>query len=49
MIIKKLYKNNKITIVCDVRFEDSVKKCIDKAVETFGGIDILVNIDNLFC
>ena len=28
---------------CDIRFEDNVKKSIDKVVEVFGGIDILIN------
>lgn len=28
---------------CDIRFEDSVKACIDAAVAKFGGIDILIN------
>jgi len=27
----------------DIRFEDQVQQAVDKAVETFGGIDILVN------
>jgi len=29
--------------VVDIRFEDQVQAAVDKAVETFGGIDILVN------
>lgn len=29
--------------VVDIRFEDQVKSAVEKAVETFGGIDILVN------
>ncbi|CAD5225436.1 unnamed protein product [Bursaphelenchus okinawaensis] len=29
--------------VVDIRFEDQVKKAIDLAVKTFGGIDILIN------
>ena len=28
---------------CDIRFEEQVKSSIEKVVETFGGIDILVN------
>jgi citronellol/citronellal dehydrogenase len=30
-------------IVCDIRFEDQVTAAVKKAVEKFGGIDILVN------
>lgn len=29
--------------IVDIRFEDQVKAAVEKAVETFGGIDILVN------
>jgi citronellol/citronellal dehydrogenase len=32
-----------LAVQCDIRFEDQVKNVIDKAVEKFGGIDILVN------
>jgi len=32
-----------LPILCDIRFEDQVKNAIDKAIQTFGGIDILVN------
>jgi citronellol/citronellal dehydrogenase len=32
-----------LAVQCDIRFEDQVQHVIDKAVETFGGIDILVN------
>ncbi len=32
-----------LAVQCDIRFEDQVQNVIDKAVETFGGIDILVN------
>jgi len=32
-----------LPIVCDIRFEDQVKAAIEKVVQTFGGIDILVN------
>jgi len=28
---------------CDIRFEDQVKSVVNKAVEVFGGIDILIN------
>jgi citronellol/citronellal dehydrogenase len=32
-----------LPIVCDIRFEDQVATAVTKTVETFGGIDILVN------
>lgn len=32
-----------LPVVVDVRHEDAVQAAVDKAVETFGGIDILVN------
>jgi len=32
-----------LAVQCDIRFEDQVQAAIDKAVATFGGIDILVN------
>ena len=32
-----------LAIQCDIRFEDQVQNVIDKTVETFGGIDILIN------
>ena len=32
-----------LAVQCDIRFEDQVKNVIDRAVEKFGGIDILVN------
>jgi len=32
-----------LAIQCDIRFEEQIKNVIDKAVEKFGGIDILVN------
>lgn len=32
-----------LAVQCDIRFEDQIKNAVDKAVETFGGIDILVN------
>ena len=32
-----------LAIQTDIRFEDQVKNAVKKAVETFGGIDILVN------
>lgn len=30
-------------VQCDIRFEDQIQNAVSKAVETFGGIDILVN------
>ncbi|HEX7381781.1 MAG TPA: NAD(P)-dependent oxidoreductase [Nevskiaceae bacterium] len=32
-----------LPVICDIRFEEQVKFAVDKAVETFGGIDIVVN------
>lgn len=32
-----------LAIQCDIRFEDQIKNAVDKAVKTFGGIDILIN------
>ena len=32
-----------LPVVCDIRFEDQVKAAVDKGVEKFGGIDILIN------
>jgi len=32
-----------LAVQCDIRFEDQIKNAVDKAVEKFGGIDILVN------
>ena len=32
-----------LPVQCDIRFEDQVKNAVDKAVETFGGIDVLIN------
>ena len=32
-----------LAVQCDIRFEDQVQEVIDKAVSTFGGIDILIN------
>ena len=32
-----------LPIMCDIRFEDQVSAAVAKTVETFGGIDILVN------
>ena len=32
-----------LAVQCDIRFEDQVQQVIDKTVERFGGIDILIN------
>ncbi|MEO6328049.1 MAG: NAD(P)-dependent oxidoreductase [Ginsengibacter sp.] len=32
-----------LAVQCDIRFESQVQTAVDKAVETFGGIDILIN------
>jgi citronellol/citronellal dehydrogenase len=32
-----------LAVQCDIRFEDQVQNVVDKAVERFGGIDILIN------
>lgn len=32
-----------LAVQCDIRFEDQIQNVVDKAVEKFGGIDILVN------
>jgi citronellol/citronellal dehydrogenase len=32
-----------LAVQCDIRFEDQIQNVIDKAVEAFGGIDILIN------
>jgi len=32
-----------LAVQCDIRFEDQVKNAVEKAVNTFGGIDILIN------
>lgn len=34
---------NALACITDIRFEEQVQAAVDKAVETFGGIDILVN------
>jgi citronellol/citronellal dehydrogenase len=32
-----------LAVQCDIRFEDQIKNAVEKAVETFGGINILIN------
>jgi citronellol/citronellal dehydrogenase len=32
-----------LAVQCDIRFEDQVQQAVDKAIEKFGGIDIVVN------
>jgi citronellol/citronellal dehydrogenase len=32
-----------LAVQCDIRFEDQIKSAVEKAVKSFGGIDILIN------
>jgi citronellol/citronellal dehydrogenase len=32
-----------LAVVCDIRFEEQIQQAVEKTVETFGGIDILVS------
>ena len=32
-----------LPVVCDIRFEDQIVNAVNKTVEAFGGIDILIN------
>ena len=32
-----------LAVQCDIRFEEQIKNAVEKAVNTFGGIDILIN------
>lgn len=32
-----------LPLICDVRNEENIKECIKRTIETFGGIDILIN------
>lgn len=32
-----------LAVQCDIRFEDQVNRAVEKAVEVFGGIDVLIN------
>jgi len=32
-----------LAVQCDIRFEEQIINAVDKAVETFGGIDVLIN------
>ena len=34
---------NALAVVCDIRSEENVQEAVQKAVNTFGGIDVLVN------
>ncbi len=34
---------NALAVQCDIRFEDQIENAVEKAVEYFGGIDILIN------
>ncbi len=39
----KAVGGNALAMQCDIRFEEQIQAVVDKAVETFGGIDILIN------
>ncbi|MDQ2720282.1 MAG: NAD(P)-dependent oxidoreductase [Bacteroidota bacterium] len=32
-----------LAVQCDIRFEDQIKNAVEKAIQTFGAIDILIN------
>jgi citronellol/citronellal dehydrogenase len=32
-----------MAVQCDIRYEEQIQNVVDKTVETFGGIDILIN------
>ena len=32
-----------LAVQCDIRFEDQIQNVVDKTIETFGGIDVLIN------
>ena len=32
-----------LAVQCDIRFEDQIKHVIEKTIETFGGLDVLIN------
>lgn len=34
---------NALAVQCDIRFEDQIQNAVDKTIEKFGGIDMLVN------
>jgi citronellol/citronellal dehydrogenase len=34
---------NALAVQCDIRFEDQIQNVIDKAIEKFGSIDVLIN------
>src|SRR5437867_3368258 len=34
---------NALAVQCDIRFEDQIKNVVEKIIEKFGGIDILIN------
>lgn len=44
--VKKEFTSNKgklLTIVCDIRHYNEVQNVVNKTIETFGGVDIMVN------
>src|SRR6185369_13493993 len=32
-----------LAVQCDIRFEDQIQNVVNKTIETFGGLDILIN------
>src|SRR5207244_1660062 len=34
---------NALAVQCDIRFEEQIKTVVEKTIEKFGGIDILIN------
>ena len=32
-----------LAVPCDIRFEEQIQQVVEKAVSTFGGIDVLIN------
>jgi citronellol/citronellal dehydrogenase len=37
-----------LPIECDIRNEESVQKAVDKTVQEFGGIDVVINNGSMF-
>ena len=35
-----------LAVPCDIRFEEQIQQVVEKAVSTFGGIDVLINNEN---
>src|SRR5947209_4215929 len=34
---------NVLPIACDIRFEDQIQQAVEKTIDQFGGIDVLIN------